>query len=232
MYYPPPQVYIGWDSREDEAFRVLRYSLKKHCKNVECHTIVQSDLRKEGLYFRPPDNSSTEFSLTRFLVPHLMNYDGFALFIDCDQLFTSDVSELFQLADPSYAVQVVKHNHQPSHATKMDGQKQTNYEKKNWSSVVLWNCGHRKNKNITPEVVNSVQPSFLHRFEWLNESDIGELPITWNFLAEYYKKLPSDNTPKNIHFTEGSPFMVGYEDCDYSNIWYRYRDEMNELLEE
>lgn len=224
-------IYIGWDSREDEAFRVLRYSIKKHCPSADVHAIVQSDLRREGIYSREPDpQESTEFSLTRFLTPYLMNYSGWALFMDCDMLVTANIHELFNYADLHSAVQVVKHFHQPIEKTKMDGQVQTLYPRKNWSSVMLFNCGHIKNKNLTPEVVSSVQPSFLHRFQWLEESDVGELPLSWNFLSEYYKKLPSDVTPKNIHFTSGSPFMAGYEDCDYSEVWYKYRDEMNELV--
>jgi lipopolysaccharide biosynthesis glycosyltransferase len=224
-----PQVYIGYDSREEEAFDVLKYSLEKHSPNVDVHAIVQPDLRERKIYTRERDlTESTEFSITRFLTPYLSNYKGWSLFMDCDMLVTADITELFKLANPIYAVQVVKHYHQPPETTKMDGKRQTNYEKKNWSSVVLWNCGHRKNKNLTPEVINTVQPSFLHRFEWLNEvSDIGELPLSWNFLADFYKKLPEDVLPKNVHYTNGMPFMAGYENTDYNEIWYQYRDEMN-----
>ena len=222
-----PQVYIGYDPREEEAFNVLEYSLSKHCPDVETHALRQPNLREAGLYTREVDKlGATEFSLTRFLVPYLTGYKGWALFIDCDQLFTDDVSKLFRLANPIYAVQVVKHMHEPMEDVKMDGCVQTRYPKKNWSSVMLFNCGHNKNKNLTPEVVSSVSPKFLHRFEWLDESDVGEIPLEYNFLVEYYKMYPGGALPKNIHFTNGMPFMPGYEDCDYSEIWYKYRDEM------
>ncbi len=221
------QVYIGFDPREEEAFNVLEYSLKKHSPNVDTHAIKQTDLRERGVYTREVDKlSATAFSLTRFLVPYLNNYKDWALFIDCDMLFTDSVDGLFNLANPSCAVQVVKHNHQPIEATKMDGRVQTLYPKKNWSSVMLFNCGHNKNKNLTPEVVSSVQPKFLHRFEWLDDNDVGELPLEYNFLVEYYKMYPNGILPKNIHYTNGMPFMKGYEECDYSEIWFKYRDEL------
>ena len=220
------RIFVGYDAREDEAWEVCRYSILKHCPEAIVRPIIQQELRKKKIYTRKKDNASTEFSLTRFLVPYLVDYSGWALFIDCDMLFTDSVEKLFKLINPIYAVQVVKHNHQPMEIIKMDGQEQTLYPKKNWSSVMLFNCGHNKNKNLTPEVVSSVQPKFLHRFEWLDEKDVGELPLEYNFLVEYYKMYPNGILPKNIHFTNGMPFMSGYEDCDYSDIWYQYRDEM------
>jgi lipopolysaccharide biosynthesis glycosyltransferase len=224
-----PYVWIGWDSREAEAYDVCKYSIKKHCSEAIVEPIVQSDLRRKGAYTREHDTkSSTEFSLTRFLTPYLMNYQDWALFTDCDFLFTCSVKEIFEMADPNCAIQVVKHMHHPWSNTKMDNQKQTTYERKNWSSCILWNCGHEKNKNLTKEVVNSVSPAFLHRFYWLRDEDIGELPLTYNFLVGYYSKLPEGQTPKVLHYTSGMPFMSGYEDCDYADLWYRYRDEMNE----
>jgi lipopolysaccharide biosynthesis glycosyltransferase len=225
-----PQVWVGWDSREAEAYDVCKYSIKKHCPQAIVEPIVQSDLRRKGVYTREPDlGSATEFSLTRFLTPYLMDYSDWAIFCDCDFLWTCDVKEIFELADPRYAVQVVKHMHDPFwESTKMDAQKQMKYERKNWSSLILWNCGHEKNRNLTKEVINTVSPAFLHRFWHLRDEDIGELPLTYNFLSMYYNKLPDDQIPKVIHYTSGMPFMSGYENCDYADIWYKYRDEMNE----
>ena len=220
------RIFVGYDARENEAWEVCRYSILKHCPEAIVRPIIQQELRKKKIYTREKDNASTEFSLTRFLTPYLVDYSGWALFIDCDMLFTDSVEKLFKLINPIYAVQVVKHNHQPWTKKKMDAQIQTSYPCKNWSSVMLFNCGHNKNKNLTPEVVSSVQPKFLHRFEWLDEKDVGELPLEYNFLVEYYKMYPNGILPKNIHFTNGMPFMPGYEDCDYADIWYRYRDEM------
>jgi lipopolysaccharide biosynthesis glycosyltransferase len=221
-----PQVYIGFDNRESEAFDVLKYSIKKHCPPANITGLIQNDLRRKGIYTRPTDEkASTDFSLTRFLVPYLNDYTGWALFMDSDMLVTTDIQELFSLADPHFAVQVVKHNHQPFESRKMDDQVQTRYEKKNWSSVVLYNCGHEKNKNLLPEVVNAVSPAYLHRFWWLQEQEIGDLPMEWNFLVDYYKK-PSNIVPKNIHFTSGGPWFSEYRDVDYSELWYQYKKEM------
>ena len=223
-----PRVFIGFDSREEEAFNVLKYSILKHSPYADIRALVQSELREKGIYTREKDNAATEFSLTRFLVPYLMDYKGYAVFIDCDMLWTINIAELGEYAEDNKecAVNVVKHNHQPCELVKMDNQKQTVYPRKNWSSVMLFNCGHEKNKNLTPEVVNSVQPSFLHRFEWLRDELIGELPITFNFLVDYYKKLPDNILPSNIHFTSGGPWFDEHKDCDYSEIWFKYRDEM------
>ena len=219
-------VFVGYDEREHEAWEVCRYSINKHCPDAIVKAVVQQDLREKGMYTREKDSSSTEFSLTRFLVPHLMGYEGYAVFMDCDMLWTTDINRLFLRREHEYAVKVVKHNHQPASSIKMDNQKQTHYPRKNWSSVMLFNCGHEKNKNLTPEVVNSVQPSFLHRFEWLRDELIGELPITFNFLVDYYKKLPDNILPSNIHFTSGGPWFDEYKDCDYSELWFKYQNEM------
>ena len=218
-------VFVGYDEREDIAYEVCKYSILKHSPEVEVIPIKQDEMRADGIYTREPDDASTDFSLTRFLVPELMGFNGPALFMDCDILVTDDIWHLFHLFDPQYAVQVVPHHHTPHEILKMDGRKQTNYPRKNWSSVVLWNCGHPKNHNLTAGVVNEVNPSFLHRFEWLETHEIGHLPVTMNFLVEYYKK-PLSAIPLLIHFTGGGPWMENYDCVDYGNMWRRYKEEM------
>lgn len=225
-----PYVWVGWDSRETEAYDVCKYSIKKHCPEAIVEPIIQSDLRRRGVYTRDVDfKASTEFTITRFLTPYLMNYQDWAIFCDCDFLFNCNVKEIFELADPKYAVQVVKHNHQPFwEKIKMDQQRQTNYERKNWSSMMLWNCGHEKNKDLTKEVVNSVSPRFLHRFYHLRDEDIGELPLTYNFLSMYYHALPDNQVPKVIHYTSGTPLMEGHENDDYASTWMNTYEEMKD----
>lgn len=161
---------------------------------------------------------SVEFSHSRFIVPHLQK-SGWALFMDCDMLFTKDPCELDKFCDSKFAVHCVKHDHQPKETIKMDQQVQESYPMKNWSSVVLWNCSHPKNRSITPDVVNSHPGSYLHRFSWLTEKDIGELPRKWNMLIGYYDDA-STASAANIHYTLGSPFMDGYENCDRSDEWW------------
>ncbi len=220
-------VFVGYDKREHEAWEVCKYSILTHCPEATVTPIVQKELRSKGIYTRKDDNASTDFSLTRFLVPYLMHYKDYAVFMDCDMLVNTDIRELFELSDSKFAVQVVKHMHDPWTKEKMDAQKQTKYPKKNWSSLILFNCGHKKNKNLTPEVVSSVTPSFLHRLEWLSESDVGELPLTWNWLEGYYK-VPSNGTiPNNIHWTEGGPWFDNYRNVDYADLWDKMYKEMS-----
>ena len=223
------KVYIGYDEREHEAYEVCKYSIEKHTPNVDVRPLVQSQLREQGHYWREKDEAATAFSLTRFLVPALTDYRGWAVFMDCDMLVTEDLRSAFWKGDydsNQYAVYVVKHFHDPQESVKMDGQKQEPYPRKNWSSVMLWNCGHPKNRNLTPEVINTVQPSFLHRFQWLEDQDIGGLPLGFNFLEGYYKPFPDGKLPTIIHMTNGGPWFDTHQDVDYADVWRQYRDEM------
>ena len=220
------KVWIGWDPREQEAYDVCRFSIEKHTVLSEVSPLRQGDLRAAGLYWRPKDAAATDFSLTRFLVPRLQGYEGWALFCDCDFLFTADLAGLFALADDRHAAMVVKHNHQPTEALKMDGQVQAGYPRKNWSSLILWNCGHPKNANLTPEVVSTVAPSFLHQFQWLRDEEVGELPILWNFLVGFYKPPTRAHLPMGIHYTSGGPWFEGHAAVDYAADWRHYREEM------
>jgi lipopolysaccharide biosynthesis glycosyltransferase len=164
---------------------------------------------------------STEFATSRFLVPFL-HRKGWCLFTDCDVVFLGDISELFALADSRYAVQVVKHQHNPVESVKMDGQAQTSYDRKNWSSVVLWNCDHPAHHRLTLGMVNWWPGACLHRFCWLKDDEIGSLPNEWNWLVGVQPK-PAD--PKIAHFTLGGPFLPGWTSKEHDDIWLRARDE-------
>ena len=154
-----------------------------------------------------------------------MNYQGWALFMDCDMLMKADINELWRLRDDRYAVQVCKHDYTPKSKVKFLNQKQTVYPKKNWSSFMLMNC--KKCTALTPNYVNRASGLELHQFKWL-ESDklIGDLPLEWNWLAGEYEK--KDNV-KNVHFTEGGPWFTEYEDGDYSNDWFKYYGETTQI---
>ena len=221
------KIFIGWDSREEDAYKVCVHTIKKHAsKDVELVPLKREELIKEGLYTRDEGgNVSTEFAYTRFLTPYLTDYKGWALFIDCDFLFTRDVAELFSLADPQYAVMCVQHDYTPSAAIKMDGQKQVAYPRKNWSSCVLWNCGHPANAIITPSIVNTETGAFLHRFQWLPDNLIGELPLEWNWLEGEYEK--PDEIPAVIHYTNGGAWFKECQDVDYAQEWIDALAEAN-----
>ena len=225
------KVFVGYDPREAPAYRACVASLRaRSSAALEVQPLVQAHLRGLGLYRRPEEARgpqtwdlisqapvSTEFSLTRFLVPHLAGRAGWALFCDCDFLWRADVAELLDLADPEKAVMVVKHDHQPPEAVKMDGCLQVGYPRKNWSSLVLWNCAHPANAALTLDRVNSWPGKALHAFAWLDDHDIGALPEAWNWL-EGWSDPGID--PKAVHYTRGTPDMPPYADAPFAAEWW------------
>ena len=222
------KVFVGYDPREDIAYQVCKNSIQRRNKNVEVHPLIQKELRNAGVYTRPVDKlASTEFTFTRFLVPELMNFDGWALFIDCDTILTTDIKELFDQADDKYAVMCAQHDYTPKEGTKMDGQKQTVYPRKNWSSVMLFNCGHYKNAKLTKDIVNdaALGGGYFHRFCWLRDDQIGKLSHEWNWLVDWYQE-PKDGSPKLLHYTEGGPWFENYRNCSYSKEW---KDELQAM---
>ena len=209
-------IYIGWDSREDIAYTVAKHSMEMMSRDVNVKPLKLHELRDDGIYTRSVDKlGSTEFTFTRFLVPYLNDYKGWALFTDCDVLALDDMNKLFELADDKYAVMCVKHDYTPSETMKMDGQQQTIYPRKNWSSVVLWNCAHPSNSIVTPELVNTESGMYMHRFMWLKDEEIGEIPYQWNYLVGWYQS----RDPKLVHYTEGGPWFEEYKNCEYSKEW-------------
>lgn len=216
-------VYIGWDSREVQAFHVLVHSLMRHtAEPVAIYPLYRPALIASGLYWREPDVlASTEFSLTRFLVPFLSNYEGRSLFLDCDMLCQGDIAEVFAHAemDPFKACFVVQHDYVPKTATKMDGQVQSVYPRKNWSSVMLFQNSlcHR----LTPEYVNTASPAELHRFHWLHDRHLGALPVEWNHLVGEYEPNPN---AKLLHYTLGGPWFPGYDHGPEAARWVEARD--------
>ena len=214
-------IFIGYDSKEKVAYNVLSHSIiQNSTKPVAITPIALNHLRDDFVRERNA-LSSTEFSFSRFMIPHLMNYQGWALFMDCDMLMFEDIAELWRLRDDRYAVQVCKHDYTPKEKTKFLGQVQTAYPKKNWSSFMLMNC--KKCTTLTPDYVNKASGLELHQYKWLESEDlIGDLPLEWNWLAGEYEQK---DDIKNVHFTEGGPWFSEYEKCDYSTNWYKYYSE-------
>lgn len=218
----PLKVFIGWDSREPEAYDVAKHSIERNASiPVEVHALKQPDLRDAGLYSRPADPlASTEFTYTRFLTPHLAGKDGLALFFDCDFLWLGDVADMLKLATGDRALWCVQHNHVPTETTKMDGAVQTQYPRKNWSSLMLFNCAHPAVQALTPDVVNSQTPAYLHRMQWLKDEEIGGLPTEWNWLEGWNEK-PADGPPKVVHYTRGGPWFANWQHVDYGDLWLK-----------
>ena len=209
-------VFVGYDTKEKAAFNTLSYSILKNSTQPVAITPIYLGNIKDTFVRERNNLSSTEFSFSRFIIPHLMNYQGWALFMDCDMLMKADIAELWRLRDDKYAVQVCKHDYIPKNETKFLGQVQTVYPKKNWSSFMLMNC--KKCSALTPDYVNSASGLELHQFKWL-ESDnmIGSLPLEWNWLSDEYEYKKD---VKNVHYTEGGPWFDGYENCDYAEEWW------------
>ncbi|KAF3795098.1 CDI protein [Nymphaea thermarum] len=223
------RIFIGYDPREDQAYNVCKHSILKHASiPVEIRPIVQSELRKKNLYWRERGaTESTEFSFSRFLTPFLAGFEGWAMFVDCDFLYTTDIKELVDLIDDKYAVMCVHHDYAPKETTKMDGAIQTLYPRKNWSSMVLYNCGHPKNQVLTPEAVNTQTGAFLHRFMWLDDNEIGSIPFVWNFLVGHNHVDENDpkTFPKAIHYTLGGPWFEAWKDCEFGDLWLKGLEE-------
>ncbi len=220
MTETPFPIFVGWDSGEDIAYQVCRHSIVARASvPVRVTPIKQDELRRRSLYTRERDPlASTEFTYTRFLVPHLAGYDGWALFCDCDFLWLADIKGLIDLIDDRYAVMCVHHDHRPPESWKMDGRQQTLYPRKNWSSMVLYNCGHPANAALTPELVNRETGSFLHRFQWLDDSLVGAVPETWNWLEGWCSR-PDDGPPNVVHLTRGGPWFDDWKDVEYADLW-------------
>jgi len=235
---PARSVWIGYDQREAAAFAVAMYSIRRFDPYIPIKGMVLADLQARGLYTRPTiermniDHQrqlidvlsarddyagaiSTEHANARFLVPHLAKF-GWALFIDCDVMVLENIDRLFSLADQSKALMCVQHDHRPAESTKMDGQAQTQYPRKNQSSVMLFNCDHPANRRLTLDLINTRPGRDLHAFCWLDDSEIGALPAEWNYLVGYSK---SAGRPKLVHFTRGLPDMPGYERQEFADEW-------------
>jgi len=244
-----PVIYIGYDSRENLAYEVLRESILKYTNKYDIIPLVQTSLRRAGLYRRTVrldlDGGqkisrvdefdcrpfSTDFTFTRFLVPALNQYSGWALFMDADMFLRTNIEEFFEeyTKNTQYAVQCVHHNYNPTSTIKMDGQAQQNYNRKNWSSFVLWNCSHKSNLNLTVDDVNLKTGGWLHGFQWLDDDEIGSINEEWNWLDGWSSDIIE---PKNVHFTTGGPwFEPEWEpkrtsDAEYAAEWKQLKNDI------
>ncbi|KAK3258346.1 hypothetical protein CYMTET_32606 [Cymbomonas tetramitiformis] len=230
----PFRIYIGYDSHEDITFEVAKFSILKYASvPVEIIPLKRPELQARGVYTRSQDpKQSTEFTYCRFFVPYLNNYKGWALFVYDDFLWTRDVAELLDMIDDKYALMCLKHDYKPSVTTKLAGRQQEAYPRKNWSSMVLWNCGHEANKPVELDLINREGGAFLHRFTWITDDElIGEIPFEWNFLVEWYTPFEKDKPlPAAIHYTEGGPWFPDYRDTDYATEWFEHMKECEKTL--
>jgi hypothetical protein len=217
---PRLPIFIGYDPREAAAYHVCQQSIIDHCSEpdrLEFHCLHGE--RRDG---------SNDFIYARFLVPYLCGFAGYAVFMDGDMIVRSDIAELFDQAQGSRTgAQVVKHDYRTKHPTKYLGNKNEDYPRKNWSSVVLWHCGYYPNRVLTPRYVADHDGAFLHRFSWLKDDEIGELPEGWNRLVLEQDIRPGD---KLLHYTIGIPAFAEYADCDGAEEWWNaYRNAIKPM---
>lgn len=211
----PIRIFIGFDQVESVAWHTLCHSILSLSSQPVTITPVKLSHIKNNLIRDKDFKQSNEFSFSRWMVPWLCGYKGYAIFMDCDMLLRTDISELWNMRTWQTSVQVCKHDYVPKDSIKYLGNTQYKYEKKNWSSVMIFN--NEKCTRLTPSYVSSASGLELHQFKWLeSDIEIGSLPMAWNHLVGEYDY---DDDAKNVHFTVGGPYFKEYENCDYSQEW-------------
>ena len=209
-------VFIGYDPAEAVAFHVCANSIIRQATRPV--SIIPLALNLLDDYTETHADGSNTFTYSRFLVPHLMQYQGRAIYLDGDMVLLDDIAQLDQLFSDTVAVQVVKHNYTTKRSTKYLGAKNENYPRKNWSSVILWNCAHAKNQQLNPKYVEQNIGTHLHRFGWLDDHDIGELPIGWNWLPD---ELGENPQAKLLHYTLGTPCFEEFSSGPQADAWHQ-----------
>ena len=206
----------GFDPREEVGAHTFCSSVVHQATRPVA--LIPLHLPLFSSFYAPSQRDGTNaFIYTRFLTPYLMGYKGWAIFADGDMVCNADIAELWKLRDPSKAVLVAKHDYQTKAQTKYLGNKNENYPRKNWSSVILWNCEHPENRQLTPAFVESKDGAFLHRFKWLDDALVGEIPKDWNWLAVEYEPKPD---AKLVHYTLGTPCFSDYANCEMADKWH------------
>lgn len=220
------KLFIGHDSKQSGVCDTCRLSVEDN-SNIEVDVIHLSTLTSRGLFWRPQAEGSTDFAFTRFLTPYLKGFYGYAIFCDSDFIWNCDPLDLLEYTNPHHAVSVVKHNitREQVKPVKMDGQKQSWYPKKNWSSLMIFNCDHPFTKRLTPTTVSESPAGYLHEFQWCDEKAIGSIPHTYNYLVGYYNDIQD---PKAIHYTDGGPWHPGYEEVEFADRWNFYKNKVVE----
>jgi lipopolysaccharide biosynthesis glycosyltransferase len=222
-------VFIGFDPRESVAYHVFSHSIiERATEPVSIHPLSLKSLLKQ--YTETHTDGSNAFIYSRFLVPHLMGYKGWAIFADGDMVCTDDLAKLWVLRDESKAALVVKHNYKTKHKRKYVGTSMethnTDYPRKNWSSVILWNCEHPSNAMLTPKYVMEANGTMLHRFQHLKDEELGSLPAEWNWLSQ---EVGENHEAKLIHYTLGIPKIKHYEDGAQATPWFIALEGVNHV---
>lgn len=217
---------VGFDQREAISYHTFCQSvLEKSSIAVRFIPLAENTLR---FYQERHENISNRFVFSRFLTPYLTDYKGMAVFADGDMVCQTDIAELAALFDPLKAVQLVKHDYQTKATKKYLNNINVNYPRKNWSSLVMFNCAHPSNRVLTPAYIEEKNGAHLHRFGWLQDEEIGALPMEWNWLATEYQ---DNQDAKIIHYTLGTPCFQDYRDAAMADDWWQANARANEGLD-
>lgn len=230
------RVFIGHDSKTPDHTRICRESILDNTNApVLIETLNMQALRRAALYRRWHYLSeegklvdgidgrpfSSEFAFTRFLIPALMQWRGWAIFCDSDFMFKSDIKDLWDDRDACFAIQVAQQDYKSKASVKKGGFQQSDYPRKNWSSLMMWNLYHPAHLTLTQHVVNTFPGDWLHRLNWLDDKDVGKVDPTWNWIEG-----TTDGEPKAVHFTMGTPDIPGYRNAKHSSEWLRYSEKV------
>lgn len=208
-------VFIGWDPNEAISFHVCANSIIRNSSKPVSIIPLALNLLKD--YEETHTDGSNQFIYSRFLVPHLMNYDGWAIFIDGDMIVKGDIAELWDMRHYGKDVLVAKHDYKTKMTEKYLGARNEDYPRKNWSSVIVWNCSSFPNRKLTPDFIQKSTGAELHRFSWIDDDRIGELPLEWNWLDLEYDINPA---AKLIHYTLGIPAFNEFKDKGSYEEWF------------
>ena len=219
-------IVVGFDQREAVAYHTFCQSIiQKSSLPIQFIPLAINTLKG---YQETHMDKSNDFIYSRFLTPYLSDFKGWAIFFDGDMICQTDIKGLWDLKDESKALMVVKHDYQTKANIKYLGNKNENYPRKNWSSVILWNCAHPKHQILTPAFIANQTGKYLHRFSWLDDEDIGEINREWNWLAIEY---PENRNAKLIHYTLGTPCFKDYKNTDMADIWFKTQSKINQGIE-
>lgn len=214
----PIPIFIGYDPREAIAYHVCANSIIRRASQPVAIIPLALNLFQD--YTETHTDGSNQFIYSRFLVPHLMGFTGWAIFIDGDMIVRDDIVKLWNLREQDKDVMVVKHDYQTRMTEKYLGSKNENYPRKNWSSVMLWNCGNHPNRRLTPEFVEQATGAYLHRFTWLDDDRIGGLPLEWNWLPD---EFGPNKDAKLLHYTLGAPCFHDFATTNMADEWHHER---------
>ena len=225
--YLPLKIFIGYDEMECISWHTLVQSIiEKSAYPVAIIPLSLNNLKKIFTRQRDPKQSN-DFSFSRFLVPYLSDYEGYSIFMDSDMLLRVDINSIFNeiYNQQNKAIYVVKHSYESKHTVKFLNSVQYSYPRKNWSSFILWNCSHPSNNRVDLNFVNTATGLELHRFTWLDDDEIGELDVNWNWLVGEYEG--TEDNVKNVHWTIGGPYFKKYENTNFNSEWLYYKNKIN-----